>query len=428
MPRRRRDDDWEGLAGPIAILVVLFGAAIIAFLKALLLILLIGGVAALICFLLYRIGRSLWARQMDMEGYLPSIDWSLPTIPSFDSVWVDIRYPEVPFPAHCAPPPNVIGASGAWKAVLGKLERFPALRGASSPGDLEHRISACEAATADILRQTCAAAGELAERKQSDLEQQLKRLQEAEKTLEARVRPRLDTLRCTIEALFEGGLLDRLRADRLRPRQSELEIELGNRRRQARERASRQEQAVRDFLDPAQRERTLEARIQRDLAAMKEVLTSKEFAGAAAEVAVIEELSSLPAGSLVFNDVRMEAGRYIHFDGKPLMSAQLDTLVIASGGVFVVEVKNWSRGFARSGEGFSPFEQASRASYLVFDRLRSAGISVKVRAIVATQGSLPDRGESKVAVVPIGRLRRYIEGTPAGTMVDVCTVRSALGL
>jgi hypothetical protein len=70
----------------------------------------------------------------------------------------------------------------------------------------------------------------------------------------------------------------------------------------------------------------------------------------------------------------------------------------------------------------------SRASYLVFDRLRSAGVSVKVRAIIATQGSLPDRGDSKVVVVPIGRLRRYIEGGPATALVDVVTVRSALGL
>jgi hypothetical protein len=161
---------------------------------------------------------------------------------------------------------------------------------------------------------------------------------------------------------------------------------------------------------------------------MKEVIASKDFAGAVAEVAVIEELNSLSAGSLVFNDVRMESGRYIHFGGKPLMSAQIDTLAITSVGVFVVEVKNWSREFALSGEGFSPYEQASRASYLVFDRLRSAGISAKVRAIIATQGSLPDRGDSKVAVVQIGRLRRYIEGGPATTPVDVPAVSSALGL
>ena len=107
---------------------------------------------------------------------------------------------------------------------------------------------------------------------------------------------------------------------------------------------------------------------------------------------------------------------------------QIDTLAITPTGVFVVEVKNWSREFARSGGGFSPYEQASRASYLVFDRLRSAGISVKVRAIIATLGSLPDRGDSKVAVNPLGRIRGYIEGVPEAAMVDDSAVRSALGL
>ncbi len=160
---------------------------------------------------------------------------------------------------------------------------------------------------------------------------------------------------------------------------------------------------------------------------MKEIVTSKEFAGAAAEVAVIEELSALPADCLVFNDVKLESGRYIHFEGKPLMSAQIDTLVLTPNGVFVIEVKNWSREFAKSGEGFSPYEQASRASYLVFDRLRRAGLSSKVRAIIATNGSLPERGDQKVAVVPIGRLRNYIEGAPPA-QVNVPTIRSALGL
>ena len=427
MGRRRRNDDFGGLIGLIAVILVLFGAAIVAFLKALLLVLLIGGGAVLGGFLLYRLGRNLWVRQMDIEGYLPSIDWTVPAIPSFDSAWVDIRYPDVSSPAHCAPAPHVIGTSGAWKAVLVSLERFPTLRGSSDPRDLQYRVSACEAAVTDILRQACASAEELARQKQPELEQQVKRLQEAESTLERRTRPRLETLQYTIEALAEGHFLDRLRADRLRSHLSEYEIELSNRRRQARERARQQEQAIRSFLDPGQRERALEGRIQRDLAAMNEVIKSKDFAGAAAEVAVIEELTSL-SRSLVFNDVKMESGRYIHFQGKPLMSAQIDTLAITPTGVFVIEVKNWSREFARSGEGFSPFEQASRASYLVFDRLRSAGIGVKVRAIIATKGSLPDRGDSKVAVVPIGRLRRYIEGGPGAMMVDVSAVRSALGL
>jgi len=50
-----------------------------------------------------------------------------------------------------------------------------------------------------------------------------------------------------------------------------------------------------------------------------------ELAGAAAEVALIDELSCLPAGFLIFNDVHLESGRYIHFEGKPLMNVQIDT-------------------------------------------------------------------------------------------------------
>jgi hypothetical protein len=426
MGRRRRGDDFEGLVGPIAVILFLLGAVIIAFLRALLLAVLIGGGSALACFLLYRLGRRLWERQLDIETYLPRIDWSLPAIPSFGTGWVDIRYPEFSTPSPVLIS-HVIGTSGAWKDVLVDLARFPALRNTSGPEDLRQRVSACEAAAADMLRQASAVAGELAWRTQVELEQQITQWQGAEKILEGRVRPQMERLQCAIQAMSSGHFLDRLKANRLRSRLSQYEIQLSGRHHEVREMARRQEQAVRSFLNPAQRERTLQERIQQDLARMKEVVTSKEFAGAAAEVAVIEVLSSLAGGSMIFNDVKLEAGRYIHFGGKPLMSAQIDTLAITTAGVFVVEVKNWSREFAHSGEGFSPYEQANRASYLVFDRLRSAGISIKVQAIIATNGSLPEKGEHKVAVVSIGRLRRYIQGAPAA-QVDVLAVRQALGL
>ena len=74
-----------------------------------------------------------------------------------------------------------------------------------------------------------------------------------------------------------------------------------------------------------------------------------------AEVAVIAELPHLNDASLIFNDVSIEAERYIHFGAKPLQSAQIDTLAITTAGVFVIE--NWSGEFAHSGEGFSPYEQ-----------------------------------------------------------------------
>ena len=426
MRRRRRNDDFEGLVGPIAVLLFLFGAVIVAFLKALLVIALIAGAVVLVCFLLYRLGRRIWERQLDVEAYLPRIDWALPAIPSFDSTWAVVPYPEFPA-ANNAPVSHVIGTSGAWKDVVEKLKRFPTLRSASGPRDLQQRVAACEAAARDILHRASEDAAELARQKQPDLERQISRLHEAAKDLEGRVRPQLNMLRDTLEVLYAGHLFDRMRADRLTSRLSEYEVQLSSRCHEARERANRQERAVRSFLDPVQREQVIQKRFQQDLATMNDVLASKEFAGATAEVAVIDELSSLPAGSLIFNDVRLESGRYIHFEGKPLMSAQIDTLTLTPNGVFVIEVKNWSREFARSGEGFSPYEQASRASYLVFDRLRSAGISVKVRAVIATNGSLPEKGDQKVSVVPIGRLRRYIEGAPP-SQVDVPTARSVLGL
>jgi Nuclease-related domain len=56
---------------------------------------------------------------------------------------------------------------------------------------------------------------------------------------------------------------------------------------------------------------------------------------------------------LVFNKMTLEPGTFIRFHGKPVMSAQIDTLVITKAGESVIEVKNWSRQFANSGEGFN---------------------------------------------------------------------------
>src|ERR1035438_4080034 len=149
MGRRRRDDGVEGLIGLIAVLLFLFGTVIIAFLKALLVVLLVVAGTALFCFVLYRIGRTLWKRQLDSGACLPSIDWSLPTVSKFNNRWVDIRYPEFTAPSP-SPVPRVVGTSGAWKDVLGKLGQFPCLRSASGPRDLQQRVSAC--AFADVLK------------------------------------------------------------------------------------------------------------------------------------------------------------------------------------------------------------------------------------------------------------------------------------
>lgn len=426
MGRRRRGNDLEDLIGPIAVLVFIFGAVIIAFLKVLLLSLLVVGGVVLVSFALYRLGRYLWLRSQDVSRYVPDIDWSLRPVPGLDSVRVDICYPVFPARKEVAAI-KVVGTSGAWKNVLVLLDRFPCLRGAVDPEDLRARVAACDAAAADIFKRTSEAAERVVRLNEEGLKQQLREFRESGKVLEARGRPQLDRLRLAAEALCEGHFFDRLKAERLYSQLSEFESKLDRLCLEIRDRVQRHEVTVRCLLDRDSRDRTLHEQISRELETMKGIIASKEFAGAVAEVAVINELRSLPVGCSVFNDVRLEADRYIHFEGNPLMSAQIDTLVITPAGVFVVEVKNWSREFAQSGEGFSPFEQVERASYLVYDQLRSAGFDVRTRSIIATNGSLPGRGDHKVSVVPIRRIRQYIENDKAAG-VDVYGVRAALGL
>ena len=121
----------------------------------------------------------------------------------------------------------------------------------------------------------------------------------------------------------------------------------------------------------------------------------------------------------------MKSSRYVHFEGKPLLGAQIDTAVITTAGVFVVEVKNWSREFAESGQGFNPYEQVSRAGYLVFDRLREAGIQTRVTSVLTSMGRLPDRNGAKVVVKPVRYLRQYIQSQPANGL-DVDEVKAVL--
>jgi len=426
MARRRQSDDLEGLIVPVAALLFFLGAAVLAILKTLLAIVAAAAIAALAAFGVYHLARRWWRDRTKVEDYLPEIDWRLPLLPVFDTTWLSLPHPGFPKVAD-VPAPPIIGTSGAWKDVVAGLDQVPPLRGASGPRDLLKRVAACEAAAPGTLRLALARAENLARKRQAGLQAEVLICQEAGLALEARVRPKLVLLRDTIEALAAGGVLERARARRLVPHLADFESQFQDRIEAHRIRATRYEKAVREFLDPALREGVLRERLEQELVAMRAIPSSREFAGAVAEMEVIDELRSLQAGSLVINDLKMESGRYIHFGGKALLSAQIDTLVITGNGVFVIEVKNWSRDFAEHGDGFDPYEQASRASYLVFDRLRSAGMHVPVRTVIATKGSLPEKGDQKVAVVAIGRIRRYIERDRPG-LLDVNEIRMALGI
>ena len=144
---------------------------------------------------------------------------------------------------------------------------------------------------------------------------------------------------------------------------------------------------------------------------IRSVLNSTEFAGAEAELGVIDHLRMLPSTAVVFNDVKLYATRYIHFDGAALMSAQIDHVVLTPAGVFVIETKRWSHRFVESGDFHSPFDQVRRANYLCYDLLRESFGNTRVRSIIACVGSLPEAPrDSYVKVVRPESLNSYISG------------------
>jgi len=149
--------------------------------------------------------------------------------------------------------------------------------------------------------------------------------------------------------------------------------------------------------------------LDQTIARVRSLLNSTEFAGAEAELAVIDRLRMLPSSTVVFNDVRLQATRYIHFDGTALMSAQIDHVVLTPAGVFVIETKRWSHRFVESGDFYSPFDQVSRASYLCYDLLRERFGNTRVRSIIVCVGSLPEAPrDSYIKVVRPESLNSYI--------------------
>jgi len=149
----------------------------------------------------------------------------------------------------------------------------------------------------------------------------------------------------------------------------------------------------------------------RTISQVENVLNSTVFTGSRAELAVIEILSQLPPAYYVLNDVRLRAKHRLEFNHKVVQSAQIDHLVVAPTGVFVVEVKNWSQHFANSGKFFDPYEQVGRANYLCHCLLKEdLGIKMTVRSILAYQGHIPlqPKDSKYIKVLPIEKITGYV--------------------
>ena len=162
---------------------------------------------------------------------------------------------------------------------------------------------------------------------------------------------------------------------------------------------------------------------------VEQVLSSPELVGAQAELDVLACLQELPDSYHVYCDLNLRAHRSIRFAGDYLQSAQIDYLVVGPTGVFVLEVKHWSRQFIAQGGYFDPYQQVGRASYLCYDLLRTYGEKTRVQSVLVNCGAIPPpEGEDyHVQVVTplelLGSLVRY-----RGRTLDAAAISQAIAV
>lgn len=143
---------------------------------------------------------------------------------------------------------------------------------------------------------------------------------------------------------------------------------------------------------------------------LRALLASPEMIGARAEVQIATELGRLSDAFEVLHHLRLRASHFVRHNGKPVVSAEVDHLVIGPTGVYLVETKCWGARFVADGAYFDPFEQTDRAGLLCHVLLKEARLPAKVRQIVTPFASLPAPPEgSYTRVVAPDRLRRWIE-------------------
>jgi hypothetical protein len=134
-------------------------------------------------------------------------------------------------------------------------------------------------------------------------------------------------------------------------------------------------------------------------------------AGAHGEERVADVLARLSDEYWVLHDVRLVAKEPLQFEGKRLLSAQVDHLVVGPTGVFVIEAKNWSKAHASEERSFTPFQQVRRAGYVCFRILNDEVGETKVRQVVVPVGApMRTDGGHHVDLVWPSRLCALIAG------------------
>jgi hypothetical protein len=310
---------------------------------------------------------------------------------------------------------TLIGASGAWKDVLDRLKAVGVI--VSRPKEIEPKLRELRENYDEKVAQIRADIANEAKNLGNEIQQDKQRFEKLITEKHQEVLAAIQRLDIQIMALRrETGFWEKL-VNWFRIKRLEFEKKRWFKRERdyvlsLRTALSQKEQRLFDF----QRNETRifeERKHELDVAivTLENVLNSPDLAGAEAELEVEEILKKLPSTHYVLSNVCLRADEYIHFDGQALQSAQIDYLVISSAGVFVIEVKRWSRNFAASGDFHNPYQQVKRAGYLCYRLLQDRNFDAKVQSVIVSLGSLPDREDpnARVKVLRPNQLVGYIQ-------------------
>jgi len=307
---------------------------------------------------------------------------------------------------------KVIGVSGAWKSVIKDLNNagfYP-----EKPSEISKLL---ERAKKELKNDEAKANQQIREQ----IETLKKDLQELEKNFESelqnsrkQISNEIETVQLELDILQSGmGWIQKLinyqiikkhktKLINLKKQYKNCSLVLQRRIISAKNTLDKTQNSINDFVSNECKD------IRSKVSILQSVFTSPDFAGAIAEMELIEKLKTLPDNYYLINDVKISLIDSIRFDGEWLTSAQIDHLVISPYGIFVIEVKNWSKKFTLDGNYFDPYHQVKRARYLCH-RVIGEKYNLKTRSIIAYKGSIPEKPiESQSRVLQIEKVKGYV--------------------
>ena len=305
----------------------------------------------------------------------------------------------------------VIRESGAWKSVVKKLKQEGIRVG--SDDELKTLLNNEKSKHAEAVRLFEKKQQEADKRFTEEIEEifaeQESNLSSIRKEFSKKIRPvqnRIDAIEKEQDEVDEKGLLYKLlhlleiiklsrEAKKMKLKLRKLTSEKDDKLKEQNKLFDRKQLGITQVRDDVICDLKNETNgTERRVAAIEETLKSNDYYGAVAELEMIDLLKKLPDNYHVINDVCIKLTRSIRFNNEWISSVQIDHLVIGPSGVFIVEVKNWSRKFAFTGNFHNPYNQIKRHNRACYILLKEQA-NTKLRNIIACANHLPAKTEEK---------------------------------